>query len=109
MHHQHIHYFSVQSFKKLIEDFGFELITYNLDSHHYGTLQACLKENKKGSIEISDYVDAYKIIENYETYKEVVNSAEKRISSINNDFSVLRHLMLQFLVIIYQVLRMREI
>ena len=47
LHHQHIHYFSVQSFKKLIEDFGFELITYNLDSDHYGTLQACFKKKTK--------------------------------------------------------------
>ena len=53
LHHQHIHYFSVESFKRLIEDFGFELVSYNLDSDHYGTLQACFrKKTSVGSIKI---------------------------------------------------------
>lgn len=87
LHHQHIHYFSVQSFKYLIEDFGFELISYNLDPDHYGTLQACFrKKTSEGSIEISDYIDPTIIEKSYEIYKEILSTADKRIAAVKGDF-----------------------
>ena len=47
IHHQHIHYFSIQSFSQLISEFGFELLDYHLDSEHYGTLMVSFKKTSK--------------------------------------------------------------
>lgn len=87
IHHQHIHYFSVQSFTKLIEDFGFELVSYQLDSDHYGTLQACFrKKTSNGSIELKDFINIENFKNDYNCFLNVVNSANSRIESLHDDF-----------------------
>ena len=87
LHHQHIHYFSVQSFKRLIEDFGFELVSYNLDSDHYGTLQASFrKKTTIGSIAIRDHISIDNIKRDYNNFLSIVNAANNRLESIQGDF-----------------------
>ena len=84
IHHQHINLFSIESFKKLIEEFGFELIAYNLDHDHYGTLMASFrKKTSKGSINIPteriysipDMQSRYKI------FKKNLGATNDRINS----------------------------
>jgi len=87
LHHQHIQYFSVESFKRLIEDFGFELVSYNLDSDHYGTLQASFRKTTTiGSIAIHDYISIDNIKRDYNNFLSIVNAANNRLESIKGDF-----------------------
>lgn len=39
VHHQHLHYFSRESFEKLLLEYGFGVQDYNLDETHYGAHQ----------------------------------------------------------------------
>jgi hypothetical protein len=39
IHHQHVHYFSLRSISMLMAKHGFEIVRYEFDAHHYGTLR----------------------------------------------------------------------
>ncbi len=87
LHHQHIHYFSVESFKYLIESNGFELLSYNLDADHYGTLQASFrKKTSVGSIPIRDFIKINDFNKKYNLFKEIMNVADLRIKQLENNF-----------------------
>ena len=87
IHHQHIHYFSVQSFKMLIEDFGFELLDYSFDFDHYGTLRTCFrKRTSSGSININDFVQIKNFQKDYDCFLKILSSANDRIDAIRDDF-----------------------
>lgn len=49
VHHQHIHYFSLYSFSKLLDKSGFELVTHAFDADHYGTLMSCFRKKRSAS------------------------------------------------------------
>ncbi len=52
IHHQHIHYFSLRSTSLLLAKHGFEIIKYQFDGAHYGTLQVICRrglEELKGA------------------------------------------------------------
>jgi len=81
IHHQHIHYFSVQSFSQLISEFGFQLIDYFLDPDHYGTLMVSFKKTSK-EIKLFEYQSFYsseEIKRRYETFVTDISSTNERI------------------------------
>jgi len=44
VHNQHLQYFSVRSFERLLSDFDFTLLQYSFDRNHYGALQVVFKK-----------------------------------------------------------------
>jgi len=84
LHHQHINLFSVESFKKLIENHGFELLSYRLDHDHYGTLMTSFRKKTSNSLSI-DIPDKkmYSIKEiqrRYQTFMTNIKSTNDRIN-----------------------------
>jgi hypothetical protein len=45
--HQHVHYFSLQSIKKCLEKYGFELNNFKYNQHHWGALLVNFSKKKK--------------------------------------------------------------
>jgi len=43
VHNQHLHYFSISSFARLLSEFGFEIIEYEFDRKHYGALKVAFR------------------------------------------------------------------
>ena len=44
--HQHLQYFSIKSFNFLVEHFGGEIINYQINYHHWGSLMVAFKKRK---------------------------------------------------------------
>ena len=87
IHHQHIHYFSVQSLSQLISEFGFQLIDHYLDPDHYGTLMVSFKKTSK-EIRLYEYESFYsseEIKERYETFLTDISSTNKKIEHVEDN------------------------
>ena len=76
IHHQHIHYFSIQSLSQLISEFGFQLIDHYLDPDHYGALMVSFKKTSK-AIKVFEY-------ESFYTSDEIKNRYSTFVSDISN-------------------------
>tara|TARA_B100001175_G_scaffold316614_1_gene331014 strand:+ start:3828 stop:5024 length:1197 start_codon:yes stop_codon:yes gene_type:complete len=96
--HQHVHYFSLQSIKKCISKYGFELNNYKFNQHHWGALlihfskkknkakknksSILIKKNiKEGNkkINILEIQNRYNIfLQNMINLKNVLNKIEKK-------------------------------
>ena len=49
IHHQHINYFSLESFSILASEFGFEILAHRFDPDHYGALMTHFRKGKPNS------------------------------------------------------------
>ena len=81
IHHQHIHYFSIQSLSQLIAEFGFQLTDHYLDPDHYGTLMVAFKKTSK-TIKIFEYESFYtpdEIKNRYSNFISDITSSNKKI------------------------------
>ena len=88
IHHQHIHYFSIQSFSNLISQFGFELINYFLDSDHYGTLMVSFRKTEK-DINIFKYDEYYSmedILARYSCFLDDISLTDKKLAFLKTNF-----------------------
>lgn len=45
--HQHLHYFSLESFKYLLNEVGGELLNYEINYQHWGSLMVAFRKSKK--------------------------------------------------------------
>tara|TARA_Y100000992_G_scaffold301772_1_gene273570 strand:+ start:405 stop:1577 length:1173 start_codon:yes stop_codon:yes gene_type:complete len=84
IHHQHLHLFSIQSFSIMIANFGYEILNYELDPDHYGTLMVHFRKTEKQ-------------IENYEYEKGFFTVAQmkKRYDYFLEDISLVNERILQ--------------
>ncbi|MEC7270329.1 MAG: methyltransferase domain-containing protein, partial [Pseudomonadota bacterium] len=66
INNQHLHYFTLNSIKNLVKKYDFDLINYEFDIEHYGTLRVLLtpKKTNINMIEIPDYVSENNAISN---------------------------------------------
>lgn len=48
VHHQHVNYFSLRSFAKLLQQSGFKLISHRFDPDHYGALMCHFRKDNHG-------------------------------------------------------------
>ena len=90
IHHQHLNYFSLLSFSKMISKLGLEVIDYEFNEHHYGALMFYFKmksnktkkkENflKSKTLSKINLKERYKKYQNYtENLIQVVKSYKKR-------------------------------
>jgi cyclopropane-fatty-acyl-phospholipid synthase len=62
VHHQHIHYFSLASISTLLSKYGLDVVAYDFDESHYGTLRIIFQrgggERKGSPIKIQDIESA---------------------------------------------------
>lgn len=100
IHHQHIQYFSIQSFSQLISEFGFQLIDHHFDPDHFGTLMVSFKKTSK-AIKVFEYENFYSIVEIKDRYSifcsDISNSNKKIEYSKNNLYCYGASLMLPIL------------
>jgi hypothetical protein len=81
VHHQHIQYFSLQSFQKILNRYGFELLNYRYDGDHYGALMCFFKKTapsirfKKTHTAIS----SSDILMSYNVFRASLESTNQRL------------------------------
>jgi len=89
IHHQHINYFSLFSFAKLLKQCGFHLIAHQFDSDHYGALMCHFKKSE--FIDANDTQGAIysigDILLSYESFKSATASADIRLSICSEGFA----------------------
>ena len=50
IHHQHLNYFSINSFQKVLTQNGYSVIDYSINEHHYGALMIYFKKDKREAL-----------------------------------------------------------
>ena len=72
--HQHLNYFSLNSFSVLLEDIGCELIDWTVNTRHWNSVIFAFKKGK----EISAYplISKTMLLESYEVFKQEMKSTE---------------------------------
>lgn len=89
--HQHLHYFSLQSVAYLLDEFGGELIDYEVNFHHWGALLVAFKKNSANkrwkSKFVGDFMDirVEDVKKRYELFKQQMQLINKQLSSIKNE------------------------
>ncbi len=89
VHHQHIHYFSLHSFSKLLDQSGFELVTHAFDADHYGTLMSCFRK-KRSTTTIAPVGQTYttgQILLAYRAFTAAFAAANQRLEIDSQGFS----------------------
>lgn len=82
IHHQHLHLFSIQSFSIMIANFGYEILNYELDPDHYGTLMVHFRKTDK-QIENFEYEKGFFTVaqmkKRYDYFLEDISLVNERI------------------------------
>ena len=86
IHHQHLNYFSIKSFKKLLDKCGGKIIDYEYHELHYGVLMVffTLKSSKiktKKKLVIKRKITPQSFIQSYENFKLHLLSYKKLIKN----------------------------
>lgn len=80
IHHQHLHYFSLYSFQRLLNTYGFGLLSHEFDPSHYGALMVYfIKKKPDIKLGAGGIVTKENIISSYEAYVASMEAANKRI------------------------------
>ncbi len=83
--HQHINYFSLSSIKNLIRQSGGEVINYDYNNLHYGTLMVCFKKsdlkNIKRKEKVINKITNKDFLNSYRNYKTNLLSNKKVIEN----------------------------
>ena len=89
VHHQHIQYFTLHSFKKLLLKCGFEMIDYCFDSDHYGTLMSHFKKISapKNLTDEVQKIHSNQIILSYHTFVASLEASNLRLELDDRIFS----------------------
>jgi|TARA_B110000211_G_scaffold26165_1_gene26727 hypothetical protein len=84
IHHQHLNYFSIKSFQKMVNSLGGKILNFEYSKYHYGALMVhfCLKSSRKK--QIKKYNNKIKLVnydvkKNYQMFKEHIDICIKRI------------------------------
>ena len=86
IHHQHLNYFSLLSFSKMISKLGLEVIDYEINEHHYGALMFYFKMKSKSSKKNINFLKKkYSLNVNLsEKYKKYQNYTDNLIQIVKN-------------------------
>ena len=79
IHHQHIHYYSLNSIKKIAELYSFKVVNYEFDRDHYGTLRVELTKNLNKNL-----ISLNSILYDKETLIKSTNSFREFCKEHNN-------------------------
>lgn len=88
--HQHLHYFSLHSFTYLLNELDGELIDFNVNYHHWGTLLVAFKKARNKNVNsLLDTnfkkVSHEKILKNYELFKGQMDVMNKYLETIKGE------------------------
>lgn len=86
--HHHLHYFSLQSIEYLINSLGGEIISYDVNKQHWGSLMVAFKKErspiKKYEYEYSDIVYKENIVSRYLFFKRRMKILNDLLCEIEN-------------------------
>lgn len=87
--HQHLHYFSLYSFAYLLNELGGELIDFEMNPLHWGTLLVVFKKaqnNNANPLRCKlEKVGSEKLLENYDIFKKRMNLTNKYLGTIKGE------------------------
>ena len=89
--HQHLQYFSLQSFIYLLEEFNGELIDYEINFHHWGAFLVAFKKNSTNKEWKSKFADDFMSIteedvkKGYELFKQQMQLTNEHLNSMRNE------------------------
>lgn len=86
--HQHLHYFSLYSFTYLLNELGGELIDFEVNSHHWGTLLVAFKKSRNknaNSLLNGKKVSPERILKNYKIFKIRMDVMNKYLETIKEE------------------------
>lgn len=80
IHHQHLNYFSINSFSKVLGQYGYTVVDYSINEHHYGALMVYFKKDRKKIIRkkanIRNPKRNFSLKKNYLHFKEYLKNIE---------------------------------
>ena len=79
VHHQHLHYYSLTSIKRLASHYGYFVNSYEFDYSHYGTLRVHLTKNREEIYNqlTKNFLPSHEIIERFSSFRShCIASAE---------------------------------
>jgi hypothetical protein len=89
--HQHIHYFSLTSIVYLLEEFGGELIDFDINHHHWGAYVIAFKKNTGGKEWKSRLTGKFPRVtpslvqKRFRIFKQQMKSINDQLSSLKNE------------------------
>ena len=96
VHHQHLNYFSIKSFEKILNSVGGKILNFEYSKYHYGALMVhfCLKSSKKKQIKKYNKIKLinYDLAKSYKMFKDHIDICIKRIEGcikLKKDFYVI--------------------
>ena len=91
IHHQHLNYFSVNSFKKALKQNGYSIIDYSINEHHYGALMIYFKKDKieknnikRKKINVPNINPNFSLRESYLQFKTYLKNIENIVQNYKN-------------------------
>jgi hypothetical protein len=89
VHHQHVNYFSLRSFTKLLHQCGFEPVACRFDSDHYGALMCHFRKSKglPSNVATGRSYSSGDILLSYQAFKSATSGADLRLSISSDEFS----------------------
>ena len=85
IHHQHLNYFSINSFQKVLNRNGYSVIDYSINEHHYGALMIYFKKNKKKikrkKINLPNINKKFSLRQSYYHFKEYLDNIENIVQN----------------------------
>ncbi len=84
IHHQHLNYFSLNSFNKILKKYGGKVINYDFNEFHYGALMIYFtlnssKNKTKKKINFLPKINSNQVLNAYSNFKDHLKSQEKTI------------------------------
>ena len=88
--HQHLNYFSLRSLTHMLENLGGELIAYDVNPHHWGTLLVAFKKRSHTKNEPRFRASSFQklqeeeILKNYSGFRLTMDSVSTRLTSFRD-------------------------
>jgi hypothetical protein len=86
VHHQHLNYFSLNSFGKLLGELGLTITAHRYDDDHYGALMCHVRKGGAVSAPTIPRVGMEEVRSAYQAFLFSMNAAEARISLFDERF-----------------------
>ena len=88
VHHQHLNYFSLRSFSRLLADCGLVVIDYRFDGDHYGALMCHVQKAPASAVTLPQGVqrNSERVRAAHRAFLQSMAAAEQRIALLDGDF-----------------------
>ena len=88
--HQHLHYFSLSSFNYLLNELGGELIDFEINHHHWGSLLVVFRKAPKKNINPLfrgnlEKISRERVLKSYDLFKKRMNLINRYLGSLEGE------------------------